>query len=128
MQVLVSQMLRFGLVGLFNAGVDAAVFFVALATVTASLVAANVLAWIVAVTSSYVLNARFTFAGRSGGALRLRDYLTFALTQVGGFLAHTVVLVAAAPHMSLVLAKGLGIGVGFLINFSLARGLVFRAR
>lgn len=127
MQVLISQMFRFGLVGLFNAGVDAAVFFAALATLTSSLIAANILAWLVAVTSSYALNARYTFIATWEG-LRFANYLTFALTQVGGFIAHTVVLVAAAPHVPLVLAKVLGIGVGFLLNFSLARAIVFRAR
>ena len=90
MKVLLSQMFRFGLVGLVNAGVDATVFFLALATVTRSLVVANVLAWLVAVTSSYVLNSRFTFAARAGGALSLKGYLMFALTQSGGLAANRI--------------------------------------
>jgi putative flippase GtrA len=121
-------MFRFGLVGLVNAGVDAAVFFLALATVTKSLVVANVLAWIVAVTSSYVLNSRFTFAERAGGELSLKNYLMFALTQSGGLIANTLVLLATAPYVPLVLAKLFAIGAGFVVNFSLARGFVFRAR
>jgi putative flippase GtrA len=125
---LLSQMFRFGLVGFVNAGVDAAVFFTALATVTASLIVANAMAWVVAVSCSYVLNATFTFAAQARRGLRVTDYLTFALTQAGGFLAHTAVLVAAAPHVPLVVAKLFGIGVGFLVNFSLARTVVFRAR
>jgi putative flippase GtrA len=121
-------MVRFGLVGFINAGVDAAVFFLALATVTDSLIVANTCAWAVAVTCSYVLNSRFTFAANSGRRLRLSDYLMFALTQVGGFVAHTAVLVATAPHLILPLAKVLGIGVGFLVNFTLARTFVFPTR
>jgi putative flippase GtrA len=121
-------MFRFGLVGFVNAGVDAAVFFTALATVTGSLVVANAMAWVVAVSCSYVLNATFTFAAQVRRGLSVADYLTFALTQVGGFLAHTAVLVAAAPYVPLVVAKLFGIGVGFLVNFSLARGIVFRTR
>jgi putative flippase GtrA len=124
-KALLSQMVRFGLVGFVNAGVDAVVFFTALATVTSSLIAANTMSWIVAVSSSYVLNARFTFAR---GTLRLPDYLTFVLTQVGGFVANTIALVAAAPHVPLVVAKIFGIGAGFIVNFSLARLIVFRAR
>jgi putative flippase GtrA len=116
-------MARFGLVGFINAGVDAAVFFSALATVTTSLVVANTMSWIVAVTSSYVLNSRFTFSQK---ALRLSDYFTFVLTQIGGFLANTIVLVAAAPFVPLIVAKILGIGAGFIVNFSLARLIVFR--
>lgn len=127
MKALLSQMFRFGLVGLVNAGVDAAVFFLALATLTRSLVVANVLAWLVAVTSSYVLNSRFTFAARAGGQLRLKGYLMFTLTQSGGLAANTLVLLATAPHVPLVLAKLFAIAAGFVVNFSLARGVVFRA-
>lgn len=128
MKILFFQMLRFGLVGLINAGVDAAVFFLALATVTRSLVLANVAAWTVAVTCSYVLNSRFTFAERAGGVLSLKNYFMFALTQSGGLAANTLVLLATAPHVPLVLAKLFAIGAGFVVNFSLARGVVFRAR
>jgi putative flippase GtrA len=128
LKVLLSQMFRFGLVGLVNAGVDAAVFFFALAAVTRSLVVANVLAWLVAVTSSYVLNSRFTFAARAGRELSLKNYLMFAITQSGGLIANTLVLLATAPYVPLLLAKLFAIGAGFVVNFSLARGLVFRAR
>jgi len=120
------QMVRFGLVGFVNAGVDVTIFFLALATVTNSLIVANTCSWIVAVTSSYVLNSLFTFAVKSVRELSVRAYLTFALTQVGGFLAHTTVLVVLAAYLPLPLAKLLGIGVGFLVNFTLARTIVFR--
>ncbi len=126
MYALFVQMFRFGLVGFVNAGVDVAVFFLALATITNSLVAANFCAWVVAVTCSYFLNSRFTFAGASGRALSLKGYLMFVLTQVGGFVAHTAMLVVSAPYVPLWLAKLLGIGVGFVVNFTLARAIVFR--
>ena len=128
MYTLFVQMVRFGFVGFVNAGVDATIFFLALATVTSSLVVANTCSWIVAVTSSYVLNSLFTFAVKSVRELSVHGYLMFALTQVGGFLAHTTVLVVTASYLPLPLAKLIGIGVGFLVNFTLARTIVFRAR
>lgn len=128
MYALLVQMVRFGLVGFVNASVDFVIFFLALATVTDSLVVANTCSWVVAVSGSYVLNSRFTFADRSGRKLRRADYLMFVLTQVAGFVANTAVLVASAPHVALPVAKVLGIGVGFLVNFTLARSIVFRAR
>ncbi len=128
MYALFVQMFRFGLVGFLNAGVDAAIFFLALATVTSSLVVANTCAWVVAVTCSYILNSRFTFAGPSSRSLSLKDYLVFALTQVGGFVAHTAMLVASAPYVPLWFAKLMGIGVGFVVNFTLARAILFRSR
>lgn len=126
MRVLLKQIATFGLIGVFNAGIDAAVFFTALATITNSLVVANVCAWLVAVTSSYLLNSRYTFAATSGRQVRLKDYLFFAGTQSGGLVANTAVLLLTAPYMPLPLAKLFGIGAGFVVNFTLARFLVFR--
>jgi putative flippase GtrA len=131
MRALLKQFLSFGLIGFVNAGVDAAVFFVALHTVTDNLIVANVCAWIVAVTSSYFLNSRYTF----GKPFRLKDYLFFATTQIGGLIANTTALVVAAKllaqfvsaPMSLILAKIIAIGFGFVVNFTLARFIVFRA-
>ena len=127
-RTLLTQMVSFGLIGFVNAGVDTTVFFLALATVTSSLLVANSCAWVVAVSCSYLLNSRFTFAANSGGRLRLGDYLMFVATQVGGFLANTGILLLAAPYMHLLFAKVLAIGGGFLVNFTLARTIVFRAR
>jgi len=124
---LISEAFRFGLVGLFNAGVDIGVFFGALATITDSLVVANIISWLVAVTSSYAMNARFTFT-EAGRPLSWADYFKFVVTQVAGFIAHTATIVIAAPYMPLFIAKPLGILVGFAVNFTLARALVFRAR
>jgi putative flippase GtrA len=127
LRTLISEAFRFGLVGLFNAGVDIGVFFLALASVTDSIIVANVISWLVAVTSSYAMNARFTFTA-AARPLSFADYLKFVVTQVGGFVAHTATIVVAVPYMPLIIAKPLGILVGFAVNFTLARGLVFRAR
>jgi putative flippase GtrA len=123
MRALFKQVFSFGLIGFVNAGVDAAAFFVALHTVTDNLIVANVCAWAVAVTCSYFLNSRFTF----GKTPQFKDYLFFAATQVSGLIANTTALVLAAPYVPLVVAKIIGIGAGFVVNFSLARFLVFRA-
>ena len=128
LRALFTQLVSFGLIGFVNAGVDTAVFFVALATVTSNLVVANSCAWIVAVSGSYLLNSRFTFAANSGGRFNLKAYFMFAATQVGGFLANTTILLLAAPYVPLLAAKILAIGGGFVVNFTLARTLVFRAR
>lgn len=123
MRALFRQMVSFGLIGFVNAGVDAAAFFLALHTVTDNLIVANVCAWVVAVTCSYFLNSRFTFRK----AAAFRDYLFFAATQVSGLIANTTALVLAAPYVPLIVAKIIGIGAGFVVNFTLARFLVFRA-
>jgi putative flippase GtrA len=134
LQILLAQMFRFGLVGLVNMGVDAAVFFSAIAALKSfapgfhadwSLVIANAISWIVAVSCSYVLNSRFTFRKRHED-LSSRGYFLFAASQIAGFVAHTATLVIAAKYFPLPLAKLFGIGVGFVVNFTLARVFVFR--
>jgi putative flippase GtrA len=123
MRALIKQLVSFGLIGFVNAGVDTAVFFAALYTVTDNLIVANICAWVVAVSCSYLLNSRFTF----GKPLRLKDYLFFAATQTGGLIANTVTLVLTAPLVPLIVATIFAIGAGFVVNFSLARLIVFRA-
>ncbi len=123
MRALIKQIMSFGLIGFVNAGVDTAVFFTALKFLTDNLIVANVCAWIVAVSCSYVLNSRFTF----GKPLRLKDYFFFAATQIGGFVANTTALLLTAPYVPLLVAKIIAIGFGFVVNFTLARFIVFRA-
>jgi putative flippase GtrA len=48
------------------------------------------------------------------------------VSQIAGFIAHTAMLVAAAKYFPLPVAKLFGIGVGFVVNFTLARVIVFR--
>lgn len=124
----VLKAISFGMIGVLNATIDASVFFLALAYATTSLVAANVVAWLVAVSFSYAMNARITFAAESGRAFRLADYLRFVASGVAGVVANTAVLLLAAQHLPLWGAKALAILVSFVVNFSLSHFVVFRAR
>jgi len=127
-RVFVGQAARFAAIGVLNTSVDFGVFLLALAFLTSSLVAANVLSWTVAVTGSYVMNSFITFAAESGRRLRFRAYAGFIGSGLAGLIANTATLLVAAELLLLpvVLAKVLAIGVSFLVNFSLARFVVFR--
>jgi putative flippase GtrA len=118
----------FGMIGVVNTLIDASVFFLALATLTSSLVAANVLAWLIAVSCSYVMNSFITFARESGRRLRWRDYGTFVASGIAGVTANTAVLVLIAQVAPVWVAKGCAILVSFLVNFSLSHFVVFRPR
>lgn len=120
--------MSFGAIGVVNTAIDASIFFLALATITSSLIAANVLAWLVAVSCSYVMNSFITFARESGRKLRWRDYGAFAASGIAGVVANTTVLVIAAQFMPVWGAKGCAILVSFLVNFSLSHLVVFRKR
>ena len=122
MRALLKQIFSFGLIGFVNAGVDTAVFFAAIQFLTGNLIVANICAWAVAVSCSYALNSRFTFRK----PFRLQDYLFFAATQIGGLVANTTALVLTAPLVPLIVAKIIAISFGFVVNFTLARFIVFR--
>ena len=120
--------LSFATVGLINTAVDATVFFLMLGFVTPSLIMANVSAWLVAVTGSYVMNSFTTFSAETGGRLRLKDYAGFVGSGLVAVTATTITVVLAANYLPVWAAKGVAILVSFVVNFSITHFVVFRAR
>ena len=120
--------LSFATVGLINTAVDATVFFLMLGFVTSSLIVANVSAWLIAVTGSYVMNSVTTFSAETGGRLRLKDYAGFVGSGLVAVTATTITVVLAANYLPVWAAKGVAILVSFVVNFSITHFVVFRAR
>ena len=120
--------LSFATVGLINTAVDATVFFLMLGFVTSSLIVANVSAWLIAVTGSYVMNSFTTFSAETGGRLRLKDYAGFVGSGLVAVIATTTTVVLAANYLPVWAAKGVAILVSFVVNFSITHFVVFRAR
>jgi putative flippase GtrA len=127
-RALVLKAASFALVGLVNTAVDFAVFSFTHLYVGLPIIVANVLAWIVAVSGSYVMNTLVTFAAESEGKLRAKTYVGFAGSQLGGLVANTATVFLASKFMHVLLAKTLAIGVTFLVNFTLSHFVVFRPR
>jgi putative flippase GtrA len=129
-RALLIKAISFGVVGLVNSAVDFAVFSFAYYYLGLPILAANTMAWIVAVTGSYVMNSTITFAAESGRSLAIRSYLGFALSQFAGFLANTATVwcLVELAHVPAWAGKVAAIGVSFVVNFSLSHFLVFRAR
>jgi putative flippase GtrA len=145
--------ISFALIGAINVLVDFCVFFAARALLghstaaaalfdwvaarcgcaepsTVGLIAANIMSWSVAVTSSYVLNSSITFAAETGRRLRLRSYAMFVASGAAGWFANTSALVFAAQILLLPVwaAKALAVVASFFVNFSLSHFVVFRVR
>ena len=118
----------FALVGVVNTLIDLAVFIVAYNFLHLPLIPANILAWFVAVSFSYVMNSTITFAAESGRQLRWRDYGSFVASGVVGVVANTATLVLASYVLPVWLAKAMAIGVSFLVNFSMSHFVVFRKK
>jgi len=120
--------LSFATVGLINTAVDATVFFLMLGFATSSLIVANVSAWLIAVTGSYVMNSFTTFSAETGGRLRLKDYAGFVGSGLVAVIATTTTVVLAANYLPVWAAKGVAILVSFVVNFSITHFVVFRPK
>ena len=70
---MVAKIISFGVIGLGNTVVDLAIFSLAYSVFNLPLVPSNVLAWLVAVSCSYVMNTMITFRAESGRVLRRKD-------------------------------------------------------
>jgi putative flippase GtrA len=118
----------FAVVGVVNTLVDLGIFLIAYNVFGLALIPANVLAWLIAVSGSYVMNSFITFAAESGRQLRWRDYGAFVASGVAGVIANTTTLVVASYWMPVLAAKLLAIAASFVVNFSLSHFVVFRTR
>jgi putative flippase GtrA len=94
----------------------------------APIIFANVSAWYVAVTGSYVMNSFTTFSTETGRQLRLKDYAGFVGSGVVAVLATTITVIIAAEFMPVLAGKGIAILVSFAVNFSITHFVVFRPR
>jgi putative flippase GtrA len=118
----------FAMVGVVNTFVDLGIFLAAYNLLSLPLIPANVLAWLVAVSGSYVMNSFITFAAESGRQLRWRAYGAFVASGVAGVITNTAILVVASYWLPVLAAKLLAIAVSFVVNFSLSHFVVFRTR
>ena len=118
----------FAMVGVVNTFIDLGVFLAAYNLLEVPLIPANVLAWLVAVSGSYVMNSFITFAAESGRQLRWRAYGAFVGSGIAGVITNTAILVVASYWLPVLAAKLLAIAVSFVVNFSLSHFVVFRTR
>ena len=125
---MVAKMISFGVIGLGNTVVDLAVFSLAYSVFALPLVPSNVLAWLVAVSCSYVMNTMITFRAESGRVLRRKDYFSFVASGILGVIATTTTLVVLSNFMPVLYAKLLSIVVSFVVNFTMSHFVVFRQK
>jgi putative flippase GtrA len=127
-RAIVLKALSFATIGVINATIDFSVFTFAHYYLGWRIVIANIVAWMIAVTNSYVMNSLITFAAESGRRLRVKDYVMFAASQAGGLLANTATVFVLSFFVEAWLAKIPAIGASFLVDFSLSHFVVFRRR
>jgi putative flippase GtrA len=112
----------------FTAGTAAIVDicgFALLRAVGVALAVAAVASFCVAAMVNYLLSSRHVFHK----AASLRGFAVFLLAAVGGLLLNVTVTLLGSLYLGLapVLAKLVGVGTAFLVNFWLNLRVVFRA-
>jgi putative flippase GtrA len=125
---IVLKMPSFGVIGFGNTVIDFGVFRFANKVLEPPLVASNVLAWLVAVSGSYMMNTTVTFRAESGRVVRGKDYLRFVVSGVLGMVATTTTLVVLSHYLPVITAKPISILAGFADNFAMSHFIVFRPR
>jgi putative flippase GtrA len=122
------KIVSFALIGVGNTAVDFGVFTLAYQLFELPIIASNVIAWLVAVSGSYILNTFITFHAETGRVLRRKDYIKFIASGVLGMIATTTALVLLSLYIHVMMAKLISILVGFGVNFTMSHLVVFRPR
>lgn len=123
MRNLVTKLVRYGMTGGIAAIVDAGGFEL-LVRAGAGIAAGGTASFCIAACVNYWLTSRFVF-GRGKTAAGFAFFFVFALVGLAvnmGITLAGVLWLDLAP----IVAKVLGIGTAFLINFALNAGIVFR--
>jgi putative flippase GtrA len=126
-RALATKMATFATIGLGNTLIDLAVFTFAYKILELPLVFSNVLSWLIAVSGSYVMNSLIMFHAESGRRLNRKGYFTFVASGILGVITATTALVVLSYFMQVFAAKLGSILVGFVVNFTMAHLVVFRA-
>ena len=82
-------------VGVINTLIDLCAFVIFYNMLHLLLIPANLLAWLLAVSGSYVMNSLTTFSAETGGKLSLRHYAGFVGSGIVAVTASTIAVVVA---------------------------------
>jgi putative flippase GtrA len=120
------RMAKFALVGVFNTGLDFAVFIFLVYGLSFTSVWAQVLSYGIGVVNSYWWNGKWTF--QSTGRGTWREMLRFVALTAVSFAAATVLLLVLEHGLgwSPALAKAASVIVSIVVNYSGSRYWVFR--
>jgi putative flippase GtrA len=124
------QLLAFTVVGTIGFLVDAATLHLAMGMLGTGLYLGRVISYLVAATTTWALNRRFTFHAQRS-SVRVTEWGRFLIANAAGGLVNYgtyAALVATQPTVATHPVIGVAAGslAGLALNFTLSRYLVFR--
>jgi len=124
------QFVTFSAVGTVGFLVDAAILYVVMSQLGAGLFGGRVISYLVAASSTWALNRRYTFRARCG-ANRTAEWGRFLVANaVGGLVNYVTYAVLVTLHATVAAHPVIGVAVGsvagLLFNFTASRYVVFR--
>lgn len=131
-----AEVLRFGLVGVVNTGIDLGLY-VLLHSVGTPLLLANLVSTTAGLTFSFVANRLFTFSARPSGSAGRQLLLFVVCTGIGLWVIQPLVLigmdrllagVGAWGDLRTLLGKLVAIAFGMVWNWTVYNRIVFRTR
>lgn len=122
------QVAKFAAVGAVNTVIDIAVFSVLVFTFGWGLIAANSLAFCVAVINSYALNALWTFRGAQTSRNPLTSLNLFVLVSLVGLAISNFMVWLFADALGAIGAKLVAVVASFVWNFTASRRFVFKVK
>jgi len=125
--------LKFAMVGSSGFLVDIVIFFLLQEVVHLELMAARVVAFILAATSNWFFNRRFTFSNKELSGRKSIEWFKFttsavlsAIPNLGTFYLLMQMLPQSRVHV--IAAMSCGILIGYYSNYRLASGWVFKSQ
>lgn len=121
--------LRFSLVGVLNTTLDFAIFVSLIQVFDISVMWANVIAYVVAVTNSFLINRIWTFRGSKTQTHEVFPaYIRFVAVNSVGMLLGTIVIYILMPILRVEIAKVVSISVSLVWNYFGSSRWVFMSK
>lgn len=123
-----AKLIKYGLIGISNALIDFALYGAFIRLFHLNPIISNILAWLVAVQFSYIMNSLITFRQNFTQILSARKWIMFILSGWAALLASTVILYILLPYAGVYGAKILAIFASFAVGFLMNNFIVFKER
>jgi len=117
--------LRYAIVGVLNTSVDIAVFSLGIYWLDLPLLLANTMAFLVAVTQSFILNRFWTFSDYRKNISVHHQWLHFILLNVVGLGLSSVIIWSSADLVTSIGAKCAATILVFIWGYNVSKRFVF---